>query len=160
MIKKILVVELGPIYLCIASVVLIILLIGLGLIHLVCKSIYHTFQVKFWKGPIYFITYWLKVLYQLWNCIKYLLIEIAISLDLFGNISCGEAIEDCVTAKEDTLYGRGDITISAATGELEMNGNLNTFGWKFTSTLSKVLGENHSINCYKNYLDSLTKTKG
>lgn len=144
--------EISPILLLMISIILIILLTGFGLLHLVCKTIYHTFQVKFWKGPIYFITQILKILYQIWTCIKYLSLELAISIDLFGNVVCGEAIEDLVTSEEKTFFGKGDITISTSIGELETKDKLNKTGIKFSKFLSKVLDKNHCVESYNRYL--------
>lgn len=144
--------ELGPVYLCIAAIILMVLLTGFGLIHLLCKTIYHTFQVKFWKGPIYFLTQMFKILYQIWSCIKYLSLEVAISIDLFGNVICGEAIEDLVTSEEKTLFGSGDVTISTSIGELETKDKLNKTGIKFSKFLSKVLDKNHCVESYNRYL--------
>jgi hypothetical protein len=136
--------ELAPIYLFVASIVLFILLTGLGLLHLVVKSFYKA-------NLIYFLRYWPRALYQLWVVVKYWLVSFAISIDLFGNVICGEAIEDCVTAEENTLYGNGAVTISAATGQLELAGKLNKTGHKFTAGLSKALGQDHCIIAYQNY---------
>jgi hypothetical protein len=150
--KKLLIREFSPLVLFIVSIILSILLTGIGLIHLVLKSILLTFQLRFWIGPTHFILYWLFVLYQIWNVIKFYCMQSAIAVDLLGNVTTGEAIEDCVTAEEKTMYGRGDITISTATGELEYKGKLNKLGIKFTKVLSKVLDENHCIVSYKRYL--------
>lgn len=72
----------------------------------------------------------------------------AIAFDLFGNVAGGELIEDCVTAKEKTLYGNGDITVSGATGKLEIDGDLNKTGKWFTWMLGRVLGQGHSVDAY------------
>ena len=144
--------EISPILLLMISIILIILLTGFGLLHLICKTIYHTFQVKFWKGPIYFLTQIFKILYQIWGCIKYLSLEVAISIDLFGNVICGEAIEDLITSEEKTLFGSGDITISTSIGELETKNKLNKTGIKFSKFLSKVLDKNHCVESYNRYL--------
>lgn len=144
--------EISPVLLLILSIVLTMFLTPFGLIHIAAKSIYHTFRIKFWIGPLIFINYWLNVLYQIWNVIKYLCLKIAISIDLLGNVTCGEAIEDCVTIKEITLYGKGDVTISTATGELEYKKELNNTGIKFSKVLSLLLDKNHCIESYKRHL--------
>ena len=144
--------EFSPILLLIASIVLSVLLTGFGLVHLVVKSIYLTFQKRFWIGIVHFVLYWFFVLYQIWNVIKFFCMQIAIGIDLLGNVTTGEAIEDCVTTHEATMYGRGDVTISTATGELEYHNKLNKVGVKFTKVLSKVLDDNHSIKSYLRHL--------
>jgi len=148
--------EFSPIVLLIVSIVLTILLTAFGLIHLALKCIYETFQIKFWKGLIRLFVYILCILYQLWNVFKFFCMQIAIGIDLFGNVSCGEAIEDCITVEESTLYGRGDITISTATGELEYHNKLNKLGIRFSKILSILMDKNHCIESYKRYLHNKT----
>ena len=150
--KKLLVKEFSPLILFIVSIFLLILLTCFGITHMIIKSIYHLFQCKFYLGPWYFIKYWFRVAYQLWNVCKYFLLKIAIGIDIFGNVACGEAIEDIITYEEKTMFGNGEVTISTATGELEYFDKLNPTGKWFTRTLSKLLDKNHSINSYKRYL--------
>lgn len=144
--------ELSPIYLLLAAIFLASFLIGIGIIYLIAKSVYKTVQLKFWEGPAYLLGSILKNLYQVWNVIKYYCIHIAISIDLMGNVTCGEMIQDIVTGSEDTLFGNGDVTISAATGQLESVGGLNKTGLKFSTILSKLLNKNHCINAYNEYI--------
>lgn len=154
--KKFLTREFSPILLLIASTLLTIVFTLIGLIHLVIKSLQDTIQLKFWLGPWHFIKYWLYFLYQIWNTIKFYCMQTAIAIDLLGNVTTGEAIEDIVTHEEKTMYGRGDITISTATGELEYNQKLNKYGIMFTKALSKILDNNHCIVSYKRYLHNQT----
>lgn len=154
--KKLLIREFSPLLLFIASIILSVLFTGIGLIHLAVKSIYLTFQKRFWIGPLHFILYWLFVVYQIWNVIKFFFMQSAIAVDLLGNVTTGEAIEDMVTYEEKTMYGRGDITISTATGELEYKGKLNKLGMKFTRFLSIVLDKDHCVVSYKRYLHNQT----
>lgn len=133
---------------CIAAIILSCIVIPSGMIYNAGKSIYHCIKMKPIMAVMFFFIYWLTVVYQVWNVIKYLLNKIAIAIDLLGNVTSGEMIEDCVTAKESTMYGRGDITISSATGELEVNNDLNSTGKWFTKALSKILGKNHCIDAY------------
>lgn len=149
--KKI-ITELSPIWLLIISIILFILLIGLGFVHLLIKTIYHSLQLKFWRGFIYFIWYWIRIIVQIWRTIQYFCLNIAISIDLFGNVICGEAIEDIITTDEKNLFGDGEVTISTATGEIESRDKLNKTGRKFSKFLSKVLDKDHCISSYKRYL--------
>lgn len=149
--KRILI-ELSPIYLLITSIILFLLLSALGVIHLIGKSIYSIIQLKFKKFIIEFIKYWLYIVYQIWNSIKFICLQTAIGIDILGNATCGEAIEDCITSEESTLFGKGDLTISTAIGELESKNKLNKTGIKFSKFLSKVLDENHCIESYNRYL--------
>lgn len=78
--------------------------------------------------------------------------KLAVCLDLIWNATSGEMIEDGVTAEENTLYGMGNVTVSAATGELEFKDKLNKTGKAFNRLLSFTLGKNHSIDAYKKEL--------
>jgi len=83
--------------------------------------------------------------------VKYGFMQIAYIVDLLGNVLVGELIEDIVTAEEDTWFGKGGITISAALGKLEFEGKLNGRGKFF----SKVLGSfeaDHSVRAYHYYV--------
>lgn len=150
--KKIIVREFSPFFLFIVSILLSLVFIGIGLVHLVLKSIWLTIQPKFWIGPIHFILYWITVLYQVWNVLKFYCLQSAIAVDLLGNVTTGEAIEDCVTTEENTMYGRGDITISTATGELEYKNKLNKTGIIFSKILSKLMDKDHCLQSYKRFL--------
>lgn len=77
----------------------------------------------------------------------------AIAIDLFGNVAGGELVEDCVTAREDTLFGYGKVTMSAGIGELEIEDELNPRGLFLTNLLSKALGKNHSVEAYEKYIN-------
>lgn len=144
--------EITPFLLLIGAIIAFGLLSALGALYNLGKAIYESFQLKFWKGMWHFIKYWLRVAYQFWNVLKYYMLHTAIALDLIGNVAGGEIIEDCVTSEEETLYGRGDVTVSAATGELEVKGKLNKTGKWFTWLLSKLLGPKHSIQAYLSQL--------
>lgn len=144
--------EFSPLFLLIAMVFLFCTVTIVGIIHLIIKSIVDTFQWKFWMGPIRFILFWLLVLYQIWNVIKFFFMQIAIGLDMMENVVSGEALEDIITTEEKTMFGNGQVTVSTATGELEYKGKLNKYGVRWTKLLSKVLDENHSVNSYKRYL--------
>lgn len=144
MIKK----ELEPLLLFLVAPIVFSLLTISGIIFNLIESFIMLFQVRFWKGLIHFIVYWLKIIYQIWNAIKYLLLHVAISEDLIGNATGGKLVERIVTDDRNTLYGEGSITISAATGAEETKGTLNKDGRWFTGMLSYILGARHSINAY------------
>jgi len=158
----------------IAAVILGIIVIPLGLIWAFGKPFYDNFKSK--RSPkdafIWFLRYWINIFIQIiyvisyfldklviilkmiffefrvWAGFKYLEHTIAIVIDLFGNVTSGELIEDCVTTKENTLYGNGKYTISAATGYLLIKNFLNKTGLWFSSVLDKF-EEDH---CRKAYL--------
>lgn len=128
------------------------LIIILGIPYAIGKGLYETVQIKFWRGPWYIIKYFGYILYQIWNGIKYLLMHLAIFPDLLANATSGEAIEDAITTEENTLFNRGDVTISTAIGELEVEKKpLFERGKKLSGFLSKMLGNNHCSASYKRW---------
>lgn len=68
----------------------------------------------------------LNVLYQIWAIFRYIFLSAGYIIDLFGCVLLGELIEDLVTDVEQTLFGLGDITISAALGDLKRRGAFRT----------------------------------
>lgn len=93
-----------------------------------------------------------EFVYHILFVLGYIAKHIALGIDILGNVIAGELLEDCVTSKEDTFYGSSDITISAATGKLELDDNLNKFGKFFTKMLSWGFEPNHSILAYKHFI--------
>lgn len=149
--------ELSPIVLLILSLIVFIPIIAIGLVFNIGKAAYHTLQVKFWKGPIFFITYLLKMLYQIWCGINRYILQTAIFPDLIANAAGGELVEDTVTTEEDTLFGKGDVTLSTALGELEVNNKpLLHFQKQISKLLSKVLDKDHCVASYKRHLHNKT----
>ena len=138
--------------LLVGAVIITVFLIPLGILHNFVKSLIGCFRLKFWQGLWKFVKYWLMILYQIWNVVKYFMVKIAIALDLLWNATSGELVEDCVTSSEVTLYGRGNVTVSAATGELEEDKRLNNVGKGFSNFLSLALDENHCARAYKKLL--------
>jgi len=145
---KLLLKEITPILLLLSGTIVFGIIILVGIIYNLFCSIIKVFQVRFYLGIGHFIEYWLKLIYQVWNALKYLMLHVAIGEDLIGNAAGGKLIERLVTDQRDTLYGKGNITISAATGQQEVEGKLNKDGKWLTWALSKTLGVHHSINAY------------
>lgn len=110
--------ELGPIGLLLAAIILSPLLV-VGFIYSTIKSILNSRGYRLGFAIKRFIIYWLNVIYQIWEVIKYLLVSIAYIIDLFGNVFAGEMIRDYVTTEKTTYYKKGECTISMATGDIE-----------------------------------------
>ena len=98
-------------------------------------------------------TWCIQVLYQFWTVIKYIFLAVGTVIDLFGNVFLGEMIEDIVTAEENTLFGMGDVTISAALGDLKRRKKLNTRGTMLCNILSFLdpIHEDHCIAAIELY---------
>lgn len=143
--------EIKPIIELFASIGLGIVVIPLGVVHNVIKPFVDAFKFKRLKplhGLVYIIGYYFNFAYQIWNVLKRLMHDIAVNIDIFGNATSGEAIEDLITPKESTYYGDGRVTISAATGYLvylyKVKGDktaLNKLGLWFDKSLNKVFNE-------------------
>lgn len=131
--------ETSPFLLLSAAVVLGVIALPLGLLHRVIKLFYDSKGTPR-KERVKKIGKWiLQILYQIWVVVKYVIYQIAYIVDLFGNVLAGEAIEDIITAKEDTLLGKGDVSISAAIGDLKRDPKaLNGRGILLDNILSKL----------------------
>jgi hypothetical protein len=70
----------------------------------------------------------------------YLLFHISKFLDILWCVWCGEAFEDALTTRENTMFGTF-TTISEATGKEEKDGYLTPFGKKFSRVLSSAFGQ-------------------
>lgn len=166
--------EIKPTIELLAALILGVLVIPFGFIWAFYKPFYDNYINKrnFIDSVIWFYKYWINVVLQLlkvssylferliqvfrlmffelmfWKGFKLLEHSLAISIDIYGNVTSGELIEDLITTAEDTYFGHGSYTISAATGHLELNRLLDEEGIWFTNALSFCFEENHSINAY------------
>ncbi len=128
-------------------------LIPIGVLYTVLKPFYdyrkRPFDIRLQRVGAWF----LQVLYQFWTVIKYIFLAVGYVIDLFGNVLLGELIEDIVTAEENTLFGIGDITISAALGDLKRKEKLNGRGMLLCNVLSFLdpVHEDHCIAAIELY---------
>lgn len=140
----------------IIACILVVLLFPFGILWgWIGKPIYEIIKGKmsFSKGIFHFLKYIGRLVFQILRVIERLCHYMAYVIDLLGNVAIGEFIEDCVTVEELTLYGRGDCTISAATGGLEVNNRLNRVGKIFTKALNYVFREkSHCISAFNKYI--------
>jgi hypothetical protein len=138
--------ELGTFFAMIAAILLSPLIL-VGTIYTILKPLYDNFGIGIWKGFIKFFVWIATVVYNIWAVCKYAFLFVGYVIDLLGNVLVGELIEDFVTHKEDTLFGKGDCTISAALGQLKRAGDLNKFGLFICNVLSKLdpIHEDHCI---------------
>jgi hypothetical protein len=121
-------------------------LLTVGAIYTVSKPFYD-YRGRPWGVRWKRIGMWiLHVLYQTWVVIKQLFLFIGYIIDLYGNVLLGELIEDLVTTEEDTYFGEGDVTISAALGDLKRKNKLKTTGIVICNILS-FLDPKHEDHC-------------
>ena len=147
--------EISPLLIAITSFILGFLMIPVGTFWTLLKPFYDNKHRPFKKMLKRSGMWFLKVLYQIWVVIKYSLVQVGYIVDLYGNVLVGELIEDIVTAEEDTLFGKGDVTISAALGDLKRRDAFSTIklfgkercpGMWLCNTLSK-LDKRHEDHC-------------
>ena len=129
-------------------------IIPIGILYTLLKPLYD-YRKRSWKERWRRLGKWsLGFLYQIWGIVKYIFLMIGYIIDLFGNVTIGELIEDCVTATESTLFGVAGVTISAALGDLKKRGLLNKRGLWVCDMLSRLdpLHEDHCIAAYEMYV--------
>ena len=121
-------------------------IIPIGILYTLSKPFYdyrkRPFNIRLQRVG----TWFLQILYQFWTVIKYIFLAVGTIIDLFGNVLLGEMIEDFVTSEENTLFGIGDITISAALGDLKRKEKLNGRGIILCNLLS-FLDPIHKDHC-------------
>lgn len=150
--------QLKNLVLLLLAVLVSIPLLPIGLIWNIGKPIFHIHKGGFNKIAKNWFGYWFKLLYQVYVVIGYLAYHVAMSIDLLWNAFSGEFIEDCITAEEDTLFGKGDVTVSESTGQLVNDAKLNKTGEGFNKFLDKVFFEkDHALNAYKNGINRRKK---
>lgn len=139
--------EIAPLLLLIAAVVLGVFMIPIGVLYTLGKPFYDYRKKGFKTVMKRFGMWFLKVMYQVWNVIKYTMTQVAYIIDLLGNVIVGELIEDIITAEEDTWFGRADRTISASVGKLLYDDKLNKTGILFAKFLD-LFEKNHCLLSY------------
>jgi len=87
-----------------------------------------------------FFQFWWRLLDGFCAAIGFLLYNFAVALDMGWNVN-GEILEDMLTAEENTTFTDKNITVSASTGKLEIDGKLNKFGLKFSKALNFFFGQ-------------------
>ena len=140
--------------LLLAAILVTVFLLPIGICWNIGKSIIESFQLRFWKGSVKFIKYWGFLFYQTYRALDYGMMHLAVTLDLIWNASSGEFIEDMVTDEEKTLFGKGEVTVSAAIGRQETYLRLNKKGKWFSRLLDVAFNEKeHCKNAYKSEVD-------
>ncbi len=113
------------------AIIVTILMWTIGFTYSVGYSLWLTVTLR---KPLAFFKFWWRLIDGVMFAMGHMLYEIAYSLDLTWNVN-GEILEDFITAEEHTTFTDRDISVSASTGKLEVEGKLNKFG----KTFSKIL---------------------
>lgn len=135
------------------AILVSILMFTIGTAYSLGYAIWLSVTLKDWKA---FFKFWWRLADGFAATIGYMLYEIAYSLDLGWNVN-GEILEDMFTAKEDTEFSKKNISVSASIGKLEIDGDLNKSGKRFSKVLNFAFNQKqHAIDAW-NY--TLAKKK-
>ncbi len=153
--------------LLIVATIITVVLTPFGLLWNLGKSLFESFQLRFWRGPINVLKYWLNIIYQILVALSYLVRNIlkynfwynlAYMQDLFWNAAAGELLEDILAVEEKTAFGIGKITVSAAIGRQEKRNDLTKLGWWFSGILNRFFNEKaHCLDSWERLKDRYNK---
>lgn len=155
--------ELKPFISLLAAIILGCVVIPFGIVHNLIKPFIDAYKFKRlnpFKGIWYVFKYYLNFIYQIWNVLKRVVYDLAVSIDIFGNATSGEMLEDLIApTHEKSYFGSGTVTISAAIGESEAKHKLNKLGKWLSKSLNIAFNERlHGIWSYeREILGKLTK---
>lgn len=139
----------------IGAIIVSLLMFSIGTLYSLGYSIWLSVSLKKWYA---FFQFWWRLFDGICSVIGNILFDLAYSLDLGWNIN-GEIIEDMITAEENTTFNQKNISVSASTGKLELDGKLNKFGKKFSKFLNIVFRQKrHAIDSW-NFLEEKKKLR-
>ena len=131
------------------------LVITIGTTYSLGYSIWLSITGKDWKA---FFKFWWRLIDGFCAALGHLLYELAYAMDLCWNVN-GEIIEDLITAEENTTFTQKNISVSASTGKLEIDGKLNWSGKIFSKTLNFFFGQKqHAVDAW-NYTKARKELK-
>lgn len=126
------------------------IMIILGFLYAIGHAIYMSLVDK--NLALFFKLMWRLIDGNL-AALGHVLGAIAYGLDLSSNVN-GEIYEDVLTAEEDTLYGKKNISVSSATGDIELRGKV----LKGREWFSKML--NWAFRQKQHAIDSIKYDRG
>ena len=113
------------------------IMFSIGTVYSLIYSIYMSVTLK---NKWMFFKFWWRLIDGFCAAIGHILYETAYALDMGWNVN-GEILEDIITAKENTTFSQKNISVSATTGKLEFDGDLNKAGKIFSKTLNFFFGQ-------------------
>ena len=129
----------------VCAVIVTCLMVPIGILYSLGYSIWLTISLKKWYA---FFVFWWHLIDGIAAAIGHFFYETAYSLDLTWNVK-GEILEDLITSEENTTFGQKNITVSATTGKIEIDGKLNRVGRIFSKTLNFFFGQKqHAIDAW------------
>lgn len=126
-------------------------LVGAG--YSVLHAIVMTFSLKKWDAAYHLVLRWTDGIFC--SC-AYLLNSFSYFLDLLSNVN-GEIYEDVLTVKEDTNFGKKNISVSSSTGKLEVDGKIKNGSQWFSNLLNFAF--NQKQHARDSYLYDVAKSK-
>lgn len=123
---------LNGVYVLILSIIVSVFIFTIGTVYSFIYSLWLSLTLKEWKA---FFKFWWNLIDGIFAMIGYILYNIGYGLDMGWNVN-GEMLEDIVTSKEDTMFGKKNVPVSASIGKLELEGKLTT---RIGKGLSKAL---------------------
>lgn len=121
------------------------LMFSIGTAYSLVYSFWLSITLKRWYA---FFQFWWRLIDGFCLAIGHVFYEVAYALDMGWNVN-GEILEDMLTAKENTTFTERDLSVSASVGKLEIDGDLNKFGKKFSKLLSFFFGQKqHAIDAW------------
>lgn len=122
-----------------------VLLFWYLILHQIGHAVYMTITLKDWKALGKLV--W-RTIDGTFATIGYLFYQIGYTQDLMWNIY-GEAIEDVTTTKEDTLFGKKNVTVSTSIGKEEFQNKLVPSGKKISKVLNVAFNQKqHAIDSW------------
>lgn len=137
------------------AIIVSVLMFSIGTLYSLVYSIWLSITMKKWYA---FFLFWWRLIDGFCAMVGNMLWEISYSLDLGWNVN-GEMIEDAITTEENTTFNQKNISVSASTGKLEIDGKLNKFGLKFSKFLNVVFRQKrHAVDSW-NFLEAKKKLR-
>lgn len=133
------------VWVLIFAIIVSCLMFTIGTLWSLGYSIWLSISLKKWYA---FFEFWWRLIDGFAASLGHALYEIAYALDIAWNVN-GEILEDMFTAKEDTTFTKKNISVSASIGKLEIDGDLNKSGKRFSKVLNIFFWQKqHAIDAW------------
>lgn len=127
------------------AIIVSVLMFSIGTLYSLGYAIWLSITLKKWYA---FFQFWWRLIDGFCAAIGNFLYEAAYSLDLSWNVN-GEILEDMLTTEENTTFNQKNISVSASTGKLEVEGKLTKSGKRFSKLLNFFFGQKqHAIDAW------------
>ncbi len=133
-------------YIFVLSVLVSTIIFTLGTVYSFFYSLWLSITLKDWKA---FFRFWWNLIDGIFAMFGHMLYHVGYGQDIGWNVN-GEMLEDAITSKEDTMFGKKNIPVSASIGKLELENKLTTlFGRGLSKLLNIVFNQKqHAIDSW------------